>query len=161
MQARQEVKKAWMMTKFMIKYGNLSPDELEEIQSAHHTLTKTMAELEPTTLDPNEIQRRRQSLASNNELKEIFTMFWLVISPDASYGYLSKEAYIRFNMLLQKALMGDAINDEESRECAYADYAYDVAVHGEVNEITFYDMLSELIGKLLYGDICILYIDNL
>lgn len=149
---RQEVKKAWMMMKFMIKYGtHLTPEQREELKVAAVTMEKQINSMSPIDIDTDDIIQRRRDLGSNAELKEILSMFWSVLSVDVGEdGILNEEAYVEFNLRLQLALMGEAGSDErESRECAHMDYLHDVHAYGEINEVTFRDVMTELIGAHL------------
>lgn len=150
---RQEMKKVWMMMKFMIQYGtHLTPEQREELRATASTIQKNLNSMEPAIIDPDDIVKRRRNLASNTELIEIFNMFWNILAIEANAeGALSKQAYINFNVMLQLALMGDAAYDEqESFQCGEADYVHDVFAYGEINEVTFRDVMMEMIGILFF-----------
>jgi hypothetical protein len=146
---RQETKKAWMMMKFMIQYGShLTPEQQEKLREAASTMRNNLNAMQPVSIDTEDILTRRKNLAKNAELIEIFNMFWNILSMEANAeGALSREAYVNFNVQLQLALMGDAAYDEqESYQCGEADYVHDVFAHGEINEVTFRDVMMETIG---------------
>lgn len=140
-----------MMMKFMLSCGShLSKEQRSELKSAMCKMQSQINSMSPIDIDSGDIVQRRKNLAKNPELKEIFNMFWSILSMQVDEeGILSEDAYVQFNVKLQLALMGEAAADEkESIECAKADYIHDVHAYGEINEVTFRDVMMELIGML-------------
>lgn len=174
---REEIKKSYFQLKFLLKYSfhSLTNQDKKQFLILEEKLKELLLNIPSNRqlLSPQQhelILQRRKNLDLNIELKEIFSLFWLILSKDiqkkdkkgsgeeqqqqvASDGeegaslVLSKFHYIQFHILLQLALIGNAIDENETKAIAEADYRYDTMLFGPINEVAFFDMMISLIGK--------------
>jgi hypothetical protein len=149
MSSRHEAKKAYLQMKLLLKYAvrTATTEEKKELLTVERHLKNELLSITSEKIPWEVIQRRRASLEKNSELKEIFSLFWLVLSVSTVDGVLAKEDYVNFHILLQSALIGDAIDRNEGRTIAEADYNYDTLTFGEITEAVFFDIMLSTIGK--------------
>lgn len=149
--SRHEAKKAYLQLKLLLKYSKrsvISKQELQELYNVEKHLKSELLNIPTIQISPDLILKKRQALEANNDLKEIFALFWLVLSVHTVDGILAKDSYIHFHLLLLSALIGDAIDPSEAREIAEADYRYDTFAFGDINEVVFFDIMTSTIGAL-------------
>mmetsp|Transcript_13105 Transcript_13105/g.24164 ORF Transcript_13105/g.24164 Transcript_13105/m.24164 type:complete len:969 (+) Transcript_13105:174-3080(+) len=147
---RKDVKKAWLGIKMIINMGDCTQSEMKQLQKTEKEFYDTL--LRPTTeQDKNEeeIERRRKSNESSEDMQEILSLFWFVVSQDrdVATNELTKEGYILFNRRVQRALVGSDIDEEDSIKFAEADYESDVAMYGPMVQDAFYDVMYELLDS--------------
>jgi hypothetical protein len=149
--SRHEAKKAYLQLKLLVKFSKrslISKKELHELFAVEKHLKQELLKISLEKVSSDIILRRRQALEDNNDLKQIFSLFWLVLSVSTADGILEKDEYINFHLLLLSALIGDAIDPMEAREIAESDYRYDTFAFGEINEVVFFDIMASTIGQL-------------
>jgi hypothetical protein len=149
---RHEAKKAYLQLKLLLKYSkrsSTSKQELKELIAVEKHLKQELLKISSEKVSSEIISQRRQALEANNDLREIFSLFWLVLSVSTVDGILEKDDYVNFHILLLSALIGDAIDPLEAREMAEADYRYDTFAFGEINEVVFFDIMTSTIGQSL------------
>ena len=80
----------------------------------------------------------------------MFQMLWYMVSGylEPMSNTLSKWGYIKFNILVQIALLGNEFNSSEAVDMASADYDSDVASYGPLTQEDFFHTLIAMIGKL-------------
>ena len=79
-------------------------------------------------------------------MKEIFKFFWYTFRTYASNNdELSRDGYIKFNISIQRAIVGNQLSDDDVEFNAEVDWEHDLRVYGAIDESTFYDALFELI----------------
>lgn len=94
---------------------------------------------------------RRRRLSDNADLKLLLKLFWCVLSVFIEEtGELSEDGYMEFDILIQRALLGNQFTDAEMVKLADADYRYDIERFGSMSETTFNDVLCELVGEHIY-----------
>lgn len=62
---------------------------------------------------------------------------------------LSRDGYIKFHVAIQRAIVGNQLNDDDLEFNAEVDWEHDLRVYGAIDEITFYDVLFELIEHVI------------
>jgi hypothetical protein len=151
MSGRHEAKKAYLQMKLLLKHAlkTAPAAEKKELLAVERHLRNELLSITSEQIPSEVIQRRRATLESNSELKEIFSLFWLVLSVSTVEGVLAKDDYVTFHVLLQSALIGDAIDQSEARTIAEADYNYDTLTFGEITEDVFFDIMLSTIGTYL------------
>ena len=83
---------------------------------------------------------------SNAKLKEIFKFFWYTFRTYANNNdELSRDGYMKFNISIQRAIVGNQLSDDDVEFNAEVDWEHDLRVYGAIDELTFYDVLFELI----------------
>lgn len=96
MRNRKQFRKLWILVKVVKKFANLSHTYRERVQQTNHQLSKQYSAVR-TDVDPATVEERRQRLAANEDLRNIFDMFWITLNPYCTDGVLSKEGYIKCN----------------------------------------------------------------
>ena len=149
MRIRREIKKAWFVMKLILGIDGLSEYEKNEIKKTKIKFELKLNEID-TTKEKNEIiNKRRVFLSSHHELEVIFHMFYLVIQlyRDKVTDLIKEEGYLKFNCLVQYALIGgdENIQYNEALNFAKTDYIYDIACYGPLSRECFFDILLELI----------------
>lgn len=99
-----------------------------------------------TDVTSEEIAQRREFVESNGGLKDIFTTFWLIFLPYTSNNELTKEGYIKFQQMIQVALIGNSNFDDMLTTVEY-DFTHDLSVFNKFDQQGFNDLLFETIGK--------------
>ncbi len=151
MSSRYEMKKVYMMMKLLPKYTfkTATIEEKNEFLLSQQKLGLELLHMNPIPLSIEIIQKRRKNLEKNYELKEIFSTFWMVLSSNLIDGKLGKEEYLKFNRILQLALIGDIIDINEAKLHAEADYLHDIIGYGGemtgIDEEIFIDIMLALI----------------
>ena len=62
---------------------------------------------------------------------------------------MSRDGYIKFNIAVQRAIVGNQLNDDDLEFNAEVDWEHDLRVYGVIDEMTFYDVLFELIENVI------------
>jgi len=99
--------------------------------------------LEP--VDPELIKSRREIIAKNEGLRDIFAAIWVtVIGMTDAERNLTKGGYIRLMIAIARALSGD-MNEELAAQTAEDDWYHDREVYGPISRDVLFDILYELI----------------
>ncbi len=161
---RRDLKRNVISLQTMLRAKEISAEERMELSKQ---LSKVRAELyTPSDRDgatsqklhdgdisKDEILSRRQFLHNNPGLKDTFRAIWMVFYPYTENGILTKDGYLKFQQVLNVAL----ISSEKSllEEIAVNldnEYMHDTSIFGSLSEEVFYDLLFETIGmKIVNG----------
>ncbi len=155
---RRDLKRNVISLQTMLRAKEITTEERMELSKQ---LSKVRGELytpsnrnEATTqklhdgdISKDEILSRRQFLQHNPGLKDTFRAIWMVFYPYTENGILTKDGYLKFQQVLNVAL----ISSEKSllEEIAVNldnEYMHDTSVFGSLSEEVFYDLLFETIG---------------
>jgi hypothetical protein len=146
MRQRRDIKKAWFVMQLMLSGGGLSEAEKKAITKTKLKFDKKLNEID-TSQESNEVvSGRRISLRSNADLEAIFHMFWRVmqIYRDPVTDIITEDGYIKFNIFVQKAVVGGQINEIEAINLAKTDFVSDTACYGPLRQECFFDILFEI-----------------
>ena len=102
---RKDVKKAWLGIKMIINMGDCTQSEMKQLQKTERDFYDTL--LRPTTeqeKDEEAILHRRRSNESSEDMQEILSLFWFVVSQDRDVvtNELTKAGCILFNRRVQR-----------------------------------------------------------
>lgn len=114
----------------------------KEIVSLRNIINSEIA----AEIDPEELKSRREFLATNPGLHDIFEAIWLIFLPHTENGVLTKAGYTRFYQAISVALVGKQ-SFEDITANLDIDWATDVRIFGQLNKTNFLDFLFETIGK--------------
>jgi hypothetical protein len=97
-----------------------------------------------TSLNTDELRRRRKIIDSNQGLQDVFIGLWIAVFPYTRDNVLTENGYIRFFNAFQIAMLG--FNDyKDFRQPLALDWKNDTLAFGELNKEAFFDLLFELI----------------
>jgi hypothetical protein len=147
MRQRRDIKKAWFVMQLMLSAGGINEKEKQAITKTKLKFDKKLNEID-TSKEANEVvSARRRYLQSNPDLETIFQMFWRVmqIFRDPVTDIITEDGYIKFNIFVQKAVIGGQMNEIEAINVAKTDYVTDTACYGPLRQECFFDILLELI----------------
>lgn len=135
------------MMKLMLSTGGISEKEKQAIMKTKLKFDKKLNEIDTSKETPEVVSARRRHLQSNTDLESIFQMFWRVLEiyRDPVTDIVTEDGYIKFNFFLQKAVLGEQINEMEAINLAKTDYVTDIACYGPLRQQCFYDILLEFI----------------
>ncbi|RYH17308.1 hypothetical protein EON65_28780 [archaeon] len=97
-------------------------------------------------IDSEELISRREFLATNPGLHDIFEAIWMIFLPYTENGVLTKPGYTRFYQAISVALVGKQ-SFEDITANVDIDWATDVRIFGQLNKTNFLDFLFETIGN--------------
>ena len=143
--SRSNFRKVQIMLRVVERFGGINSAQAEKLRATSTFLRQQQNEA--TMIASQEATNiRRQELADDKELTQIFEMFWYTLRPmiDPSTSVLSKEGYVKCNTMIQLALTGDA-GDDAMFEIAEGDYASDTKYFGVLNKECFFDILCEVV----------------
>eukprot|EP01031_Cornospumella_fuschlensis_P032515 gene32515-39311_t len=112
----------------------------KEIASLRSTINNEVA----AEIDPEELKSRREFLATNPGLHDIFEAIWLIMLPHTENGVLTKAGYSRFYQAISVALVGKQ-SFEDITANLDIDWATDVRIFGQLDKTNFMDFLFETI----------------
>jgi hypothetical protein len=137
----------------MVKMGGLSFKERREIRKTQVQLKAQLTAVEKG--DEELVAERRKVLEYNNSMQDMFEMLWNLVSAylEPKQHTLSKWGYVKFNILVQYALIGSEVKSAEAVELANADYDNDVATYGPITKQAFFDIVLEMIGGYVHVDL--------
>lgn len=150
--------KIWFTLKIMVKMGGLTHKERREIRKTQAQIKSKLAIVEKHREEV--ILDNRKILEFNNSMRDMFEMLWNLVSAylEPMNHTLSKWGYVKFNILVQYALMGNEVKPDEAVELASADYDNDIASFGPITKQAFFDILLEIIGmqilKIVFLEQC-------
>jgi hypothetical protein len=98
---RKNAKKVLIMLKVVMRFGLLTSDQQTRLNAARTTLIRQNSQVSADDVR-NEIAARRQDLAHDKDLQDIFEMFWYTMRPyvDPITLAISKEGYIKLNTMV-------------------------------------------------------------
>eukprot|EP00602_Paraphysomonas_sp_CaronLab_P003782 CAMPEP_0185039108 /NCGR_PEP_ID=MMETSP1103-20130426/35614_1 /TAXON_ID=36769 /ORGANISM="Paraphysomonas bandaiensis, Strain Caron Lab Isolate" /LENGTH=865 /DNA_ID=CAMNT_0027577873 /DNA_START=98 /DNA_END=2695 /DNA_ORIENTATION=- len=133
--------------KLILALGGLTAEEKSELESVQTKFQEKLLQPDCDKETIESIYRRRELLDRNVEMGRVFRMIWMLVSmyQDPDTNALTEEGYVKFNILVQGALIGPELNPQEALDFAKAEYLSDTACYGPLNEIAFYDLLAELV----------------
>mmetsp|Transcript_24582 Transcript_24582/g.36201 ORF Transcript_24582/g.36201 Transcript_24582/m.36201 type:complete len:810 (+) Transcript_24582:199-2628(+) len=147
MRQRKVVRKVWFTIKLLLSMGGLQETEKKELENGEKKFHEKLCEVDSSTESKDIIDTRRKFLYSNSDMFVIFRLLWqtVVIYTDPSTASLPEDGYIRLDIRVQRALLGENVSEQETLEFAKADYLNDVKSYGALNKVAFMDALSEMI----------------
>lgn len=83
------------------------------------------------------------------QLKEIFSMFWMVLSLESEDGdVIFKDQFVHFLYLLQSALLGPSnVSEKEAIIIGEKEFFHNLSYYGECGQFAFNDIMAECIGE--------------
>lgn len=141
---RREARQKLVKVQGMLRSKGLTKDEKEELkkQIAEFRQIINTAALE---VDKEEVNKRREFLAANPGLQDIFNALWMIFFPYSEGSVLTKEGYTKFYQAISIALVGKHCFEDLAANID-KDWAYDTDQFGELNKTNFFDFLFETIG---------------
>ena len=132
--------------KILLSMGGLSESEKKKLNKAQCQVKTRLAIVEKTAAEI--ISDRRRLYEQNKPLSDMFQMLWNILTEylEPQKNILSKWGYVKFNILVQMALLGKEFDSNEAVELANADYNCDVATHGPLTREAFFDVMAEIVG---------------
>ena len=97
MKDRKQYRKAQILVKVINAFGKFSDVQRKQIQSTSDELVQNYSYIR-TDIDLQQIEDRRIRLRKNEDLRNIFEMFWVTLNPYCQDGVLSKEGYLKCNI---------------------------------------------------------------
>jgi hypothetical protein len=123
---------------------SMSKEEREALKQQIQELRQIVGSTIPQ-VDAEEVAKRREFMASNQGLRDIFNALWMILLPYTENAVLTKDGYTKFYQALNIALVGKhtfenlVVNVDQ-------DWANDIQLFGELNKNNFFDFLLEIIG---------------
>ena len=150
MRTRSEIKKAWFSMKLLLSLGDITKAERKALILAKDRFQEKLYEVDTSEVEETEeILRRREYVDKNYDMKKVFEMLWGMASRDVHNGILSEDGYIKYAMKVQRALIGDTLTSDEAVKLAKSEYTNDCNCYGPLTKLAFFDILAELVGKLV------------
>lgn len=150
---RREYRRRIIGIQTVLRSNDIATEDKAEMQKQIQRLRTQIERLsniggkgKETDVTTEEIQQRRDFIEHNSGLKDIFGAFWLIFLPYTANNELSKDGYIKFQQMIQVALVGNAKFDDLLTHMDH-DYQHDLSVFTKFDQQGFYDLLFETIGK--------------
>lgn len=128
----------------MLRAKGLSDEQKAELKNQIDQCRVTINTIE-VEVDKDEILRRREFLASNQGLQDIFNALWMIFYPHCTDNVLTKEGYTKFYQAISIALVGRHCFEDLTANID-KDWEYDQKIFGALNKENFFDFLFETIG---------------
>ena len=152
---RREYRRRIIGIQTMLRSNDIKTEDKAEMQQQIIRLRGQIQKLsshigentKETDVTMEEIQQRRDFVEQNPGLKDIFSTFWMIFLPFTTHEVLTKEGYMKFQQMIQVALIGNRQFDDLLTTIE-DDYQHDLSIFHTFNQQGFHDLLFETIGKL-------------
>lgn len=146
MSIRRDTKRQLIALRTLLRSKQATQDQVYEIEARILNLEGQLSGAAQDDKDLALRLKRREILASNSGLHEVFEAFWTTFSSFTdSNANLTKDGYLKFNQYLQCALVGQGEGQEKILQNAENEWDQDTRLHGPIDMLVFWDILFETI----------------
>ncbi len=144
---RKDLKGQLIQLRHTLYEKQLTNENRVEITKKIQILKQEIKDHDDHSKNDTLIKERRQIVSENEDLKDIFSLFWKSIRGfiDAKSKLLTEDGYTKLNVAMQYALTMH-IDEKDAIKNAKDDWLYDCKIYNnKINEMAFTDILYDLI----------------
>lgn len=144
MEKRRELKRSIISLNTLLRSRDLAVNKRKELEKKIQTQREQLDSTE-MKLNTAEIESRRQFIANNRGLHDVFTAIWVTLVSYTEDGALTKEGYSKFHHAIDIVLAGHRNFGPVNQADLDNDWTHDTMLFGPLKKEAFFDYLFEII----------------